>query len=555
MPDDRCPSCGAFLTKKDKFCPICDERIKSIIDKHKHKPQPGKSQSIQKKVTSKMPSDQSDKKERIKSSSTSKQPYPYQHPPYHYPYYQYPPYQHPYYQPQYYPYQQPYYPPPYYDYYQTRSTSDAAHTLAALPVLPSYLFLGIILFINILMLLIGLGIVFPNIPMGVATIALIYPWPNFLYLIDLSGAILAAWYIFIVVAIVISVMWLIKTEGREFLKIISKSAKKIRPPPSKSDNSFVMIAQLFFALIFFNMVVIIFLMFLGVPDTPATSGEEPVLWEYFFDLANASVAEEIFTRTLYIGIPLLVFDSFAQRRKQKIYRYFIGGGFKLEHITILLIIISSILFGLAHYPSWGLWKVIPTFVAGLAFGYLFVKKGIHTAIILHFLFDYMSLALLFFSGYIVILMLFAAILGLILLFWTFSGFIYFFVYLSRIIEFFNERLFGPSPYPATEVSGTGVTARTVRSSDIGSEITRPYKKPEEYYAKQPSHPPPQYYPYWYPGYYYPPPSTPPEHTPTPPKPREGTTERINRCSSCKNKMIYVPYAGRYYCQHCSKYEY
>src|SRR5205809_7785179 len=48
----------------------------------------------------------------------------------------------------------------------------------------------------------------------------------------------------------------------------------------------------------------------------------------------------------------------------------------------------SAVFGLAHAPDWGWLKVIPAMVAGLGFGYLFLRHGIGAAILAHFVNDY-----------------------------------------------------------------------------------------------------------------------------------------------------------------------
>jgi len=52
--------------------------------------------------------------------------------------------------------------------------------------------------------------------------------------------------------------------------------------------------------------------------------------------------------------------------------------------------VSSALFGAAHAPGWGWWKVLPAMVAGLAFGYLFLRHGLGASIIAHFVNDYAS---------------------------------------------------------------------------------------------------------------------------------------------------------------------
>jgi hypothetical protein len=307
-----------------------------------------------------------------------------------------------------------------------------------------------------------------------------------------------------------------------------------------------MIAQMFFALIFFNMVIVIMLLFIGFPITSPTAGETPELWEMFFALANASVAEEIFTRTVYIGLPLLAFDFLVRKRTKELFRYFIGGGFKIEHITIFLIILSSILFGLAHYPSWGLWKVFPTFAAGLAFGYLFVRKGIHTAIILHFLFDYMLIILAFFSGNIAILMVFSLLLLLVMLFWIFSGLIYFIVYINRIFEFFVTSLFGPPAQPTPAGAGSAGTSNLYPSH---RELSH-RENNRKYYTRDPLE---RNYPYGHPYYQFPP----RERQLKPGDTSDTANEHsinVRRCTYCKKPLTYVPYYGRFFCESCLKYE-
>jgi hypothetical protein len=123
------------------------------------------------------------------------------------------------------------------------------------------------LLINFIILSIGLGIVTPNLSVNTGTFVIIYPWPNFLFKINLSGGNFIAWYFFLVLAIIISIVWLIKTEGREFLDIFVKSAKKLHPPPLKFKNSFVMIFQFFFALMFFNVIIIIIVALWGFPGS------------------------------------------------------------------------------------------------------------------------------------------------------------------------------------------------------------------------------------------------------------------------------------------------
>src|SRR6266704_409880 len=76
------------------------------------------------------------------------------------------------------------------------------------------------------------------------------------------------------------------------------------------------------------------------------------------------------------------------------WRYLRGGAVRRDSSKETLVaswaflIASSAIFGLAHAPGWGWWKVIPAMVAGLGFGYLFLRHGIGAAILAHFVNDY-----------------------------------------------------------------------------------------------------------------------------------------------------------------------
>src|SRR5437667_447433 len=76
------------------------------------------------------------------------------------------------------------------------------------------------------------------------------------------------------------------------------------------------------------------------------------------------------------------------------WRYLLGGAVRRDSSKETLVaswaflIASSAIFGLAHAPGWGWWKVIPAMVAGLGFGYLFRRHGIGAALLAHFVNDY-----------------------------------------------------------------------------------------------------------------------------------------------------------------------
>ena len=65
----------------------------------------------------------------------------------------------------------------------------------------------------------------------------------------------------------------------------------------------------------------------------------------------------------------------------------------MSRLAIVLIFASALVFGFAHMSGWGLWKVLPTFISGIALGYLYVRFGIHVSIMMHFAIDYMAVLL------------------------------------------------------------------------------------------------------------------------------------------------------------------
>ena len=69
-------------------------------------------------------------------------------------------------------------------------------------------------------------------------------------------------------------------------------------------------------------------------------------------------------------------------------------------------------------------------IAGLAFGYLFLRIGLYASIVLHFSFDYLSMPIDLSSSMLVVLTI-----GLIALFWEIIGGVYLAVYIRKIILF------------------------------------------------------------------------------------------------------------------------
>ncbi len=116
-------------------------------------------------------------------------------------------------------------------------------------------------------------------------------------------------------------------------------------------------------------------------------GTEP---EALLSYANAAVWEEIASRLVPIGIPMVIVAMLSGKRD---FPRYILGGFGVTKVGIVLIILSATIFGLAHLDSWGWAKVAPMVIGGLMMSYLYVRFGIHASIIFHFITDYSGIAL------------------------------------------------------------------------------------------------------------------------------------------------------------------
>jgi len=129
-------------------------------------------------------------------------------------------------------------------------------------------------------------------------------------------------------------------------------------------------------------------------------------------------------------------EYLRSRTKNGLKGYILGGGFNIGPLEAFFMVGSSLMFGLAHVPGWDIWKLLPTFIAGLGFAYLFLKVGIHAAILLHFSFDYLDLAAGLVPG-------FDAMLVFLILLWFAVGAFYFAHYAFQAYKWARERLGAP----------------------------------------------------------------------------------------------------------------
>ncbi|MDR2866464.1 MAG: CPBP family intramembrane metalloprotease [Methanomassiliicoccaceae archaeon] len=207
-------------------------------------------------------------------------------------------------------------------------------------------------------------------------VLILTPSPDIL--MYLTGTWAKLYYLFIVVAVLVSFALLIYASRSGIKDLLRFKTDKIHLMPIYS------VVTLFAAVIAFNIVVNMLITYFGdAPSSPSFG----LPWQEQYSSIYASVWEEILCRMLMIGVPIAIY---ALWRNEKGSWKRIFGGFEMNAAAIVLILISSAIFAYAHVDGWDVYKTIPTFAAGLAMGYLFVKYGIYAPIMLHFLINYMS---------------------------------------------------------------------------------------------------------------------------------------------------------------------
>ena len=164
-----------------------------------------------------------------------------------------------------------------------------------------------------------------------------------------------------------------------------------------------------------SMVIIFILQNMGFISTSSLQLND--IYDYLYiDLTHlfwAGFAEEITFRWLIFGLPLFFIygviylilrlmkngnqksknattvDKTTPRflegiRDTNPFLYLIGGWKRIDFISFVFLIFSSLTFGYVHYASgWDAWKIFQAGVSGIIFGYAYIKYGLHAAILLH----------------------------------------------------------------------------------------------------------------------------------------------------------------------------
>jgi len=244
--------------------------------------------------------------------------------------------------------------------------------------------------------------------------------------------LLYGWYLLLVSTIVLSAIWVFLRSARGFVGELTMKSE------ARNHSPFFDVCGLMFAVFFINTAIVLAMMAIGSEIADPIEEMEP--WELLIILANASVWEELVVRVLMIGLPLIAVDAAMRRGLRKPHKYLLGGGISIGRVEVALILVSSVIFGFGHLEGWGVWKVFPSGLAGVAFGYIYLRHGLAASILLHFSFDYLSMPLLVFDDSLAL----TIAVGVGILLWIGLGLLFAIYFTIRIVEFLRGRtLFDP----------------------------------------------------------------------------------------------------------------
>jgi len=139
---------------------------------------------------------------------------------------------------------------------------------------------------------------------------------------------------------------------------------------------------------------IIIVSFFPVPPPSQEIGVYEMLAYGYLATVVAPILEEGLFRLTLTLLPIAIKDWYLKRKR--ILGIIIGGKEKIDYIDFIVIVISSIIFGFAHQlGGWVFNKVIQAAFLGVFLGYIAVRGGIFSSIAFHWVWNALSMLLIF----------------------------------------------------------------------------------------------------------------------------------------------------------------
>ncbi|MDW5561624.1 MAG: CPBP family glutamic-type intramembrane protease [Methanomassiliicoccus sp.] len=299
--------------------------------------------------------------------------------------------------------------------------------------------LAVLMAVNVVIAIWAVGQVWPHMDKHVYLFVIT---PFIVNFAELGGGAFMGYYIFLVTVITACFAWMMYKSLRPLA-----SELQVKYPQEGHSPLYTM-ATLLFAVLSFNVIYYFLIEATGASaTTPSFDTRE--LWQLIYGFAEASVWEEVVSRILLIGVPLLIIDALLRMKNpdykmKRVPRYILGGGFTIGRKEALLMVFSSLMFGTAHVFAWDAFKVLGAAVAGLAFAYLYLRIGLYASIMLHFATDFMTVPLSVWPDATGVTL----VVGLLVLVWLFVGVPYMVLYFSKGAGWLLGRRIWPDLPPA-----------------------------------------------------------------------------------------------------------
>lgn len=240
------------------------------------------------------------------------------------------------------------------------------------------LLVGIMLIAEIASLIANFTDVFDNVGNWGTSLTILIPEPFRLF--SLTGTISQVYWIVITCILLVSVCL---TLWKFAVALINRGMDGGNEP--LRDQPLFWIGMMFSFTLFFTLAYSLIINAIGTSiDASWLDAYTDVQLKYM--LAEAPVWEELITRVLYIGVPITILAIVTTRKISGL--KCLLGGFGFSKVAVILLVISAIIFGLAHYDGWGMEKILQATVGGLTMGYVYIKYGLYASITLHFTTNY-----------------------------------------------------------------------------------------------------------------------------------------------------------------------
>jgi hypothetical protein len=162
----------------------------------------------------------------------------------------------------------------------------------------------VLMAVNVIITIWGVGLVYPHMDRSVGIYVIT---PFIVTLARLGGGLFFLYYVFLTVAIVGSFIWMLK---KSFAPL---SEEMLVKTPTRGHSPLYVIGTIFMAVLSFNIIFYLFVQSSGAsPTTPSFDTQE--LWQIIYGFAEASVWEEVVSRILLIGLPLLLIDGLLRSK-------------------------------------------------------------------------------------------------------------------------------------------------------------------------------------------------------------------------------------------------